>query len=330
MIGLFKQKTPANILFVFILGILIKLPVFKHTTLPVIDEHAAELYKLLISFLNSFGKNSITIYLILTYLLLFSQALQLNKLVNDYRMTQKVTFLPAASYLLLTSLFPEWNFFSAPLLVNSLVLFVFIKLFKLYNQNNVKGSIYNIGLATGLCIFIFSPSIVLLGWLLLGIFIIRTFRVNEWLICFVGLLTPFYFYFAWLLFISFNDWDHAISSFRISLPYYTISIWTLASICLTVIPFLIGVYLVQVNLRKMLIQVRKNWSLVFIYLLFVLFIPFLNNENSGYENWILLSIPIAAFHAFTYINTKKYWLPSLIFWGITLFILIYQFKGTGW
>jgi hypothetical protein len=80
----------------------------------------------------------------------------------------------------------------------------------------------------------------------------------------------------------------------------------------------------------MLIQVRKNWSLLFIYLLFVLFIPFLNNENTGFENWILITIPIAAFHACAYIYTKKAWLPSLIFWVIVLFVFIYQYMGTGW
>jgi Family of unknown function (DUF6427) len=330
VIGLFKQKTPANILFVFILGILLKLPVFKHATLPVIDEHAAVLYKLITSFLNSFGSNSVTIYVILTYLLLFSQAMQLNKLINDYRMTQKVTFLPAASYMLLTSLFPEWNVFSAPLLVNSLVLMVFMMLFKLYNQSNVKGSIYNIGLTIGLSTFIFWPSILLFGWLLLGLLVIRTFRINEWLICLVGVLTPFYFYFAWLLFTGFKDWDHAITSFWITLPFHTISLWTFISIFLTVIPFLIGGYLVQANLRKMLIQVRKNWSLLFIYLLFVLFIPFLNNVSTGFENWMLITIPIASFHACAYIYPKKSWLPSLIFWVIVLFVFIYQYVGTGW
>ena len=330
MIGLFKQKTPANILFVFILGILLKLPLLKHSRLPEIHEKAAVLYKLLISFLNSFGDMSSTIYILLTYLLLFSQAMQLNKLINDFRMTQRVTFLPSVSYMLLTSLFPEWNFFSAPLLVNSLILFVFIRLFKLYNQSNVKGSVYNIGLAIGICAFIFLPSIFLFGWLLVGLLIIRTFRINEWLICFVGVLTPFYFYFAWLLFSGFKDWDHVFSSFWISMPDYTISIWTFTSIFTTVIPLLIGGYLVQANLRKVLIQVRKNWSILFIYLLFVFFIPFLNNENTGFENWMLITIPIAAFHSCAYIYPKRKWLPSLIFWIIVLFILIYQYEGAGW
>jgi hypothetical protein len=330
VIGLFKQKTPANILFVFILGILLKLPVFKQTTLPALDEHAAILYEVLISFLNSFGKNSFTIYAVLTFLLLFSQAMQLNKLINDHRMTQRATYLPAASYLLLTSLFPEWNFFSAPLLVNSFVLFIFILLFKLYNQSNIKAGVFNIGLATGLCAFIFFPSIILFGWLLLGLLVLRTFRINEWLICFLGVLTPFYFYFAWILYTSPNNWTKAITSFQVSLTDPGISQWSLISVILFVVPFLIGGYFVQVNLRKMLIQVRKNWSLVFIYILFAMFIPFLNTGKTNFQNWMFLAVPFASFHACAYQYPKKRWLPLLIFWLSILFVLIYQYRGPGW
>jgi hypothetical protein len=330
VIGLFKQKTPTNILFVFILGILLKLPLFKHSTLPATDEHTSILYEALVSFLNSFGEKSVIIYAILTYLLLFSQAMLLNKLINDHRMTQKVTYLPAVSYLLVTSLFPEWSFFSAPLIVNSLVLFVFIELFKLYNLSNAKTSIYNIGLATGLSTFIFFPSIILFGWLLVGLLVIRTFRANEWLICFLGVLTPFYFYFTWLLYIGTKNWTQAFTSFEVVIPGSAVSLWSAISAFLVVFPFLIGGYLVQVNLRKMLIQVRKNWSLVFIYILFAMLIPFLNSGNTGFQNSMFLTVPFAAFHACSYIYTKKRWLPFLIFWITISFVLIYQFKGPGW
>ena len=174
MIGLFKQKTPANILFVFVLGILIKLPLFKHATIPGPDESAAILYNAIIAFLNSFSSNTAMIYAALTYLLLFTQSMQLNKLINDHRMMQRNTFLPAISYLLITSLMPEWNVFSPVLLINSLVLIVFNGLFKLYNQSNVKGTIFNIGLAIGLSSFIFFPTVILAIWLILALMIMRT------------------------------------------------------------------------------------------------------------------------------------------------------------
>jgi len=330
VIGLFKQKTPANILFVFVLGILLKLPVFKHAILPVSEKQSAVLYTALLSFLNSFGNNSFVLYAVLTYLLLFTQALQLNKLFNDNRMIQKVTYLPAASYLLLTSLIPAWNYFSAPLLINSFVLYVFMLLYKIYNQGNAKGSIYNMGLAIGLCTYIFTPSIIIFGWLIMVLLIIRTFRINELLICLLGVLTPAYFYLAWLIFSSDKNWSKTFTSLYISAPDYNISTWFIISISFLLSSLFLGGFLVQLNLRKMLIQTRKYWSLLFFYFFFTLFIPFLNNKNSDIENWFLLVIPITAFHASIYLFTSKRWLPAFVFWSFTIYILIYQYVGPGW
>ena len=330
MIGLFKQKTPANILFVFVLGILIKLPLFKHATIPGPDESAAILYKAIIAFLNSFSSNTAMIYAVLTYLLLFTQSMQLNKLINDHRMMQRNTFLPAISYLLITSLMPEWNVFSPTLLVNSIVLLVLNGLFKLYNQSNVKGTIFNIGLAIGLCSFIFFPTVILVFWLILALMIMRTVRFNEWLICLLGVTAPFYFYSAYLIFTDSWNWNNIFTSFQVSIPIPGKSLWLAMSSFLLVIPFFIGGYLVQDNLRKMLIQVRKNWSLVLIFLLFALFVPFLNDQTRSFENWILAVIPFAAFHACAYLYSPQRWLPAVIFWVSLLFILAYQYYGPGW
>jgi hypothetical protein len=53
VIGLFKQKTPANILFLFVMGILIKLPIFTDPAPPPEPaENAAILYREAVIFLN--------------------------------------------------------------------------------------------------------------------------------------------------------------------------------------------------------------------------------------------------------------------------------------
>ncbi len=330
MIGLFKQKTPVNILVIFVLGIAIKFPIFRKTRIPQLDENSAVLYKQIVIFINSFGEKSGFLFAAATYLLLFTQAMQLNKLINVNRMMQRSNFLPATSYLLLTSLLPDWNFFHATLLINSLVLLVFSGLFRLYNQQNVKSTIFNIGLLVGISSFIFFPSVILFGWLIIGLLIMRTVRINEWLICLLGVTAPFYFYAVYLFIIDQWSWHLLLNPFSIKISLPDQSFWLAGSSFLLVIPFLIGGYFVQENLRRMLIQMRKNWSLVLIYLLFTLFIPFLNNDFTGLENWILLAVPFAAFHACTYLYSPQRWLPAVIFWLSVLFILLYQYKGPGW
>jgi hypothetical protein len=331
VIGLFKQKTPANIIFLFVMGILIKLPMFTNPApAPVAGDHDAILYKQLVLLLSAVSNNSKIVFSLVTYLLLFSQALQLNRLINNSRMMQRVNFLPATAYLLITSLMPEWNHFSAPLFVNTLVLLIFSGLFAIVGQYNIKGMLYNIGLAVGFSSFIFFPSIVLFAWLILALMVMRSIRLNEWLICLLGVTTPYYFFAAYLFFSDGWSWDAFLQPVHIAIPAPGQSLWLAAASFLLIVPFLIGGYFVQENLRRMLIQVRKNWSLLLTYLLFALFIPFLNNEAAGFENWVLITVPFAAFHACTYLYPPQRWLPATLFWLSVVFILVSQYNGPGW
>jgi hypothetical protein len=331
VIGLFKQKTPANILFLFVMGILIKLPIFANPAPPPeLTNNVAILYREAVIFLSSLSKNDALLFAVITYFFLFTQALQLNSLINKNRMMQRLNFLPATAYLVITSLMPEWNHFSAPLMVNTLVLFIFSELFKISNQYSIKSTVYNIGVAVGISSFIFFPSLILFLWLIFALLVMRSVRLNEWLICLLGVTTPYYFYAAYLFFADKWSWSHLFQPINIALPSPGQSIWLAIGGILLVVPFLIGGYFVQENLRKMLIQVRKNWSLMLIYLLFALFIPFLNNTADGLENWIGIIVPFAAFHACTYLYPPQRWIPVVIFWFSILFILVYQYGGSGW
>ncbi len=313
------------------MGILIKLPIFTNPVpAPQPGENAAILYREIVRLLKTIGENDDFVFGMVTYLVLFTQALQLNSLINKNRMMQRVNFLPATAYLVITSLIPEWNHFSAPLLVNTLVLLIFYSLFKISNQYSIKGTVFNIGVAIGISSFIFFPAVILFAWLIFALLVMRSVKINEWLICLLGVTAPYYFYAAYLFFSDSWSWDHLFQPIIVAMPTPGKSLWLAFSGILLIIPFLIGGYFVQENLRKMLIQVRKNWSLMLIYLLFALLIPFLNNRAEGFENWILIIVPFAAFHACTYLYPPQRWIPVVVFWLSIAFILIYQYGGPGW
>ena len=329
VIGIFKSKNPLNILLLLVFGVLIKLPLFLKPTIAAEHTEDGIFFKWILDILRPSGSANPVLYSFLAFTLLFIQAVMLTRFINSQRMISKATYFPGMAYLLITSLFPEWNYFSAPLIVNTILLFVLSRLFTAYNQQNAKSSIFNIGLALGISTFIFFPSITFIVWILFSLAIMRPFRLNEWILCLLGLTTPFYFYAVYLLINNEWSWQTIWPHFSISLPYIKQSIWLAGSAFLLVIPFLIGSYHVQDSLRKMLIQVRKGWSLLLLYLIGSLFIPFVNNSDS-LENWVIVAIPFAAFHAMAYLSTSLRIIPVLIFWLSTAFIVGYQYFGPGW
>lgn len=173
MIGIFKQKNPANIFFLLIAGVLLKLPMFREPHIPVFRPADGVLFEGLLKFLSPVSVSFPFFYPLLTFLLLFIQAIVLTSFINTQRMTTKATYLPGLAYMLLTSLLPEWNYFSAPLLINTILLFILSGLFGIYNQQNAKGTIFNIGLALGIAGFLFVSSLTFVVWILLALAVMR-------------------------------------------------------------------------------------------------------------------------------------------------------------
>lgn len=302
---------------------------FRHVHVVQARPEDGILYQAILKFIAPANNSNSIIYPALAFALLFIQAITLTRFINGQRMMNRPSYFPGMAYLIITSLLPEWNYFSAPLIVNTILLFVLAGLFRIYNQPNAKGPIFNIGLALGVASFIFFPSLTFIVWILLALAVMRPFRLNEWVLCIVGVTTPFYFFAVYLFIDDKWSWHNFLPYFSVGLPALKQSIWLAGSAFLLAVPFLIGGYYVQDSLRKMLIQVRKGWSLILLYLLGAVFIPFVNSSGD-FENWVIAAIPFAAFHASTYYYTSLRIIPLLLFWLSIAFILGYQYAGPGW
>jgi hypothetical protein len=327
VIALFRQKSPGNVAVLLVFGLLLKLPLFLHPRWITDPASDGWLYTNLI---RSFpAGNGPLLAGGLAFLLLYIQALLMNHLVNEYRMTGRQTFLPGMAFLLLTSLVPEWSLLSAPLLAGTLIVWAFHKLFELYNAQSANTRIYNIGLLIGLASFFYFPSVFFGACMLLGFGILRPFRLNEVMLLLLGITTPYYFWAAYLFLTDHFTWAAVTPQLRIGTPRQQPSYWMLASIILIGIPFLMGGFYIQTQLRKMLIQARKNWSIILLFVLLAVFIPFINNQSS-YTPWVLTAAPVAAFHACAFLYPGRKWVPGLLFFLMVAFILLQQYGPVFW
>ena len=329
MIVLFKQKAPANIVILFLFGLLIKLPLFIYPKVIVVPQTDGRLYTAFIHSIGGATGTGALIASIIALFLLYVQALMVNYMINEYRLTIRQTFLPAMAYMLITSLLPEWSYMSAVLLSNTLIILMFIILFGLYNVSTGNSKIFNIGLLAGLASYIFFPSVFFSLSVIVGLMILRPFRLNEVFLLLMGALTPYYFYAVYLFLNDRLVVQQFIQSLYLHPPSLQHSLWIVIATVLLCIPFLLGGYYIQLQLRKMLIQARKNWSILLVYLLLAFIIPFINSAPSFYT-WLLAAAPFACFHACAYLYTPRKWLPSVLFTVALVFILVQQYVSTAW
>lgn len=320
MIGVFKQKNPGNTLVILIYSLMLKFPMFLHPVPPLKLPGDHYLYTQLVRLLEWFHLPAIA-FSLLAFLILLGEALLFNRICNAQKMMAKSSYLPAMAFVLITSLFREWNHFSAPLLVTFFLILIFYRMMLLYNVPKAGNVIFNIGLLLGISTLIYHPAIVFMVLIIFALFIMRPFRIQEWVISLLGITTPYYFLALALYFTGHWHWKNLLPDISFALPGMPTSVFTTISIALLVIPFMIGGYFVQNNLNKMLIQVRKGWSLLLLFLIISLSVILINGTNS-YVNWILCAVPITAFHSAAYFYPINRNFPLILHW-ITFAYSIY-------
>jgi hypothetical protein len=321
--GTFKTNNPYNAFLLFVYGLLLKLHIFLYPSVPMPQKTDGFLFKILLAQFSQVGNNVQIIYPIITFLLLFTQAITFNNLVNDQRLMQKPNYLTAMSYLLVTSLFKEWNVLSAPLIINTLLVWVWARMSGLYNNPKPRAALFNIGMVIGVSTFFYFPSIAFSALIIFGLAVTRPFKLAEWLTALLGIITPYYFLLAYV-FLTDKWKGYKFPGIAISYPKFDQSKWALTAIIIVLISSLVGLFYIQQNFRRQLVQTRKSWNLVFLYLLVAVFIPFINATHT-FEYWILCAIPLSAFMAAAFLYPEKKWFPTTLHWLMVAFVIAFGY-----
>ncbi|MBL7728198.1 MAG: hypothetical protein JNM68_10945 [Dinghuibacter sp.] len=319
MTGVFGRKNPSNIILLLFYGLLLRLFLLNAGHPPIVANSDGPLYRYLLEALQPAGRNVPALYTFLAFILLFSQALSINTIVNRLRLMNRPNFLPAMSYLLITAFFSEWNRFSSALIVNTLLLWIWSSLNRLQQGENTRSILFNAGFALAVCNFVYSYSFTFSLVVFAALLLYRSVRLNEYLLPLLGYLTPCYFILAWRYWT--DNWHYRDFLLRIhfKMPVLPSAQWTLAGVGIILLLALLGFYFVQQQSSKMLIQARKSWALLLIYLLISLFIPFIN-ADFGY--WILCLLPLSAFIACAFMYLRSPLTRNLLHWLAFIFALV--------
>jgi hypothetical protein len=324
VIGIFKQKSSINALILFVYALVLKFSMFLHPMLPVIQNEDNYFYRFIFNMLDAVFHNSAIFFSIITFLLIFTQATLLNSICNYHRILPKPNYLPGMAYILVTSLLQDWNHFSAPLLVNSVMIWCWYRMVALYSSQIPITAVFNIGLFVGISTLLYMPAIAFLVLLFFALIVMRPFRIQEWFVALLGFTAPYYFLLLVLYFLHQMHWKNLIPDITFTLPALPGSVWITIGVALLVVPFIIGGYFVQNNMNKMMIHVRKSWSLLLVFMIAAVGVILINKAGS-YENWIITAMPFATFHAAAYYYPNNKIIPRLIHWACFVFIMVINY-----
>jgi hypothetical protein len=304
-------------------GLLLKFTWLLHPQIPVVQKSNGFLFNDLLNWVKPYFDTYPVIYFIIIYLLIYTQAVSFNQLIIRRRLMQKPNYMPAMSYLLITSFFSEWNLLSAPLIVNTILIWIWAKMSNLNNSQHPKTALYNAGIAIGICAFLYLPSFTFALFAILSLIISRPPKAAEMFIAVIGILTPWYFLASWL-FLTDKLYSFYLSGLGITYPSFERINITITGLILVLLLTIIGGFFVQSVSSKQVVQVRKNWGLMLLYLLIAIGTPFIDSVHQV-EYWLLALIPVSAFAGCAFYYPRIKWIPAILHWLMVGFVLYVQY-----
>jgi len=320
VVFLFRDRSDINLLFLVLLSVALHFHIWMHPPMVVANEADGLLAFILVHYIKPLHP---ILLMILFQGIILSQAIRLNVLMSKLKMFQHVSYLPGFTYIILTALFPFWDVISLGLVANSLVIWILVKLLRLYDQNQPKSLEFNIGLILGCSILLYEPIAILIPVVLFALTIIRPFKLTEWLVLLMGVTLPFYFIFTFVILTgSFSNFTRFIPRLDWKNPFVQPDLSVILALLIISIQLFVGLYYWNEQKTRFIIQVRKYWGVLLLVLILTLFQPIIFSAQALYASAIVLT-PLACFISFGYSVPKSLLIPNVLFWS-SIAVIVYN------
>jgi hypothetical protein len=326
MINVFRSYNPINILWLAILLFLLRAG-YTYTAPPTLAFTYLEPFARLLApgaYQYVFPP---LVNIFLAGVLVFIQALLLNRLVNQYGLLSKPSFLPALMYITLSGLFTPFLILSPPLICNFLLIWMFYKLFGLYKADDAKSITYDLGMIVAIGSLIYFPFIYLFLAIWAALLLFRPFNWREWIIGIMGYATIFFFlavgyYLSNHLPLFSAIWTPLTTRFptHVNINYYNY---------LLLVPVIIITGLGLISLRQIFfrsyVQVRKSFQLLFVVFL-ITGLSFYVKADFSLTHFLLCVIPLAVLFAYYFLYASVRWFYETLFFILLVSIVYFQFN----
>lgn len=327
MVSFFRSYHPATIFLLLLYTILLRLVLFAEPIVFVVPDNANLLSKLTYEGLEVLiGNRNFLFHVISTVLLLF-QALYFNRLINFYKIINRPSYLPAFSYILISSLFVEFTLLTSALIANTFLLLALANIFSWYKKEKVTAPVFDTAFLVSVASLFFFPYIVFFLFVLAALMVMRRFNLREYIVALIGLLLPYYFigvYFFWegrlpeflhsltISELRFNTqgMERNTRIITMVIPVAAVIVWTV-------------IYL-QANFFRMVVQVR-NYLILLTWFFAVGVFSLLVQFDAELYHFLWLAIPAGLAFSVFFTEFRRRAVVEVVHLSLVLSILFFQF-----
>ena len=322
MLNFFKSNNPAVVVFYIAYLILFRVCLwFVPVDFAFAFNYHEPLSALLFGALQSLGKTYPLVSTMAAATLTFIQALLVNGMVNNNKITNRKNYLGGLLFIIYTSFFPQ-NLFLSPVLISTTFLVLATgKIFGLIRKEKNHGDIFDVGFLAALSTLFYVPAVVFVLFAYIGLGTVRPFIYREWVIMLLGMIAPIFLCFTFYYFtdraapqLFYSGW---MDGLKVS-PYQWINLGCVALFGLA------SLILVPTAIYSSLIQVRKFVTLLAFSLLVILASFFLQS-SANLSHTVLLALPFSVLGTMVLLQIKNELISEVTHLILILLLLTGQF-----
>ena len=227
--------------------------------------------------------------------LIFFQAILINRLSIVYRIGSEINLFPGMLYLIFISFFPEFQHLSALNVGMLFFLFALNALFQTYKRHKDTGKLFNAGFWTGVATLFYSPYLAGMLVVIIGAFILKPVKGKDWLLMFNGLLVTYFLTFAAGYAFGMDAGlflEHYAVPLQFHIPFIPIEVSSFVPLLILSTAILLALVNYQFYMSRKALRSKKNidilyWSLLVFSASTILF------EGVELQHMILVALPLS-------------------------------------
>lgn len=244
---------------------------------------------------------------LLAALLLLVQAVTLNVLVIDHRLSDEFNLFPGVFFVLAASFLPEFQYLSPVIMANTFLAVALWQLFQTYRRPDCARQIFNTGFWLSVGSLFYPAFLFLLPLGIVGLNLLRAVKLREYLMFLSGALVP-YLLLATTLFWYDRLPDLWLWQFRQSFDFGALRIpqdgWLYAKLGVFTLGLIVVLLSLNVYYFKKTMQVQKKVSILY-WVLFLAGITLLFQSGIQLDHLLLLSIPFGILLALSFTTLER-------------------------
>jgi hypothetical protein len=324
MINQFRTLNPLNLVFLIVIAIILRTGVFLWLPESLNFDFSESFGWLMIGMPTEVHLSPLTNVAIATLITLL-QAMVLNRIINNYSILGKPSYLPALMYVSAASILIPFVVLNPVMVCNFFALWMLSKFLSIYHRSSIQSVMFDLGMIVAIGSLIYFPFIAMMPLVWISLIIFRPFDWREWMVTILGFIT-IYFFLAVYYFLN----DSMNKFYQIWLPLtnkfpteFNINPYDYMVLLPLLIIIVLSAFSLQQNFFRSFVQVRKTFQLLFfMFLLAVL--SFYLRPQIELHHFLLGLIPVSVFMAYYFMNAKKRWIYETLYVILAIVIIYFQ------